>query len=52
MSKKISKKWRKKRMPEVPQTVLDDIEKLKKRVQNLELEVAKLKMKMSSKKWL
>ena len=39
-------------MPEVPQTVLDDIEKLKKRVQNLELEVAKLKMKMSSKKWL
>jgi septation ring formation regulator EzrA len=41
-----------KRMPEVPQTVLDDIEKLKKRVQNLELEVAKLKMKMSGKKWL
>jgi hypothetical protein len=39
-------------MPEVSQTVLDDIEKLKKRVQNLELEVAKLKMKMSSKKWL
>ena len=39
-------------MPEMPQTVLDDIEKLKKRVQNLELEVAKLKMKMSSKKWL
>jgi hypothetical protein len=39
-------------MPEMPQTVLDDIEKLKKRVQNLELEVAKLKMKMSGKKWL
>ena len=36
----------------MPQTVLDDIEKLKKRVQNLELEVAKLKMKMSGKKWL
>jgi hypothetical protein len=41
-----------KRMTEVSQTVLDDIEKLKKRVQNLELEVAKLKMKMSGKKWL
>ena len=39
-------------MPELPQTARDDIEKLKKRVQNLELEVAKLKMKMSSKKWL
>ena len=39
-------------MPELPQTALDDIEKLKKRVQNLELEVAKLKMKMSGKKWL
>jgi hypothetical protein len=39
-------------MPEVPQSVLDDIEKLKKRVQHLELEVAKLKMKMSGKKWL
>ena len=39
-------------MTEVSQTVLDDIEKLKKRVQNLELEVAKLKMKMSGKKWL
>ena len=39
-------------MPEMPQTVLDDIEKLKKRVQNLELEVAKLKMKMSGKRWL
>ena len=39
-------------MSEIPQTALEDIEKLKKRVQNLELEVAKLKMKMSSKKWL
>ena len=39
-------------MPELPQTALDDIEKLKKRVQNLELEVAKLKMKFSGKKWL
>ena len=42
----------KKNMPEVPQAVLDDIEKLKKRVQNLELEVAKIKMKMGGKKWL
>jgi hypothetical protein len=41
-----------KKMPELPQTAFDDIEKLKKRVQNLELEVAKLKMKMSGKKWL
>jgi hypothetical protein len=41
-----------KKMPELPQTALDDIEKLKKRVQNLELEVAKLNMKMSGKKWL
>jgi hypothetical protein len=41
-----------KTMPETPQTALEDIEKLKKRVQHLELEVAKLKMKMSGKKWL
>jgi hypothetical protein len=40
------------KMPELPETALEDIEKLKKRVQNLELEVAKLKMKMSGKKWL
>ena len=39
-------------MPELPQIALEDIEKLKKRVQHLELEVAKLKMKMSGKKWL
>jgi hypothetical protein len=39
-------------MPELPQTALEDIEKLKKRVQHLEEEVAKLKMKMSGKKWL
>jgi hypothetical protein len=39
-------------MPEITQTALEDIEKLKKRVQNLELQVAKLKMKMSGKKWL
>ena len=39
-------------MPEITQTALEDIEKLKKRVQDLELQVAKLKMKMSGKKWL
>ena len=39
-------------MPELPESALEDIEKLKKRVQHLELEVAKLKMKMSGKKWL
>jgi len=41
-----------KKMPEIPETALEDIEKLKKRVQHLELEVAKLKMKISGKKWL
>ena len=41
-----------KKIPEIPETVLEDIEKLEKRVQHLELEVAKLKMKMSGKKWL
>jgi hypothetical protein len=39
-------------MPELPKTALEDIEKLKKRVQDLELEVAKIKMKMGGKKWL
>ena len=39
-------------MLEISQTVLEDVERLKKRVQDLELEVAKLKMKMSGKKWL
>lgn len=39
-------------MPELPQSALEDIEKLKKRVQDLELEVAKIKMKMGGKKWL
>lgn len=39
-------------MPEINQIALEDIEKLKRRVQNLELEVAKLKMKISGKKWL
>ena len=46
------RKMEEKKMPELPQTALEDIEKLKKRVQDLELEVAKLKMKMSGKKWL
>jgi archaellum component FlaC len=36
----------------MPETALEDIEKLKKRVQHLELEIAKIKMKMGSKKWL
>jgi hypothetical protein len=40
------------KMPELPETALEDIEKLKKRVQRLELEVAKLKMKISGKRWL
>ena len=39
-------------MLEIPQTALEDIEKLKKRVQHLELEIAKMKMKMGGKKWL
>jgi hypothetical protein len=39
-------------MPDITQNALEDIEKLKKRVQNLELEVAKLKMRTSGKKWL
>ena len=39
-------------MLELPQTALEDIEKLKKRVQDLELQVAKIKMNMSGKKWL
>ena len=39
-------------MPEMPETALEDIEKLKKRVQNLELEIAKIKIKMGSRKWL
>lgn len=33
-------------------TTLEEIEKLKKRVYELELQMAKLKMKMSGKKWL
>jgi len=39
-------------MQGITQAALEDIEKLKKRVQCLELEVAKLKMKTSGKKWL
>lgn len=33
-------------------TTLEEIEKLKKRVYELELQMAKIKMKMSGKKWL
>ncbi len=39
-------------MQELSVATLEDVECLKKRVQHLEEEVAKLKMKMSSKKWL
>jgi hypothetical protein len=41
-----------KKIVKISEIVLEDIEKLKKRVQHLELEVAKLKMKISGKKWL
>ena len=33
-------------------TTLEEIEKLKKRVYELELQIAKIKMKISGKKWL
>jgi len=39
-------------MSEITEKALADIEKLKKRVYELELKMAKMKMKMSSKKWL
>jgi polyhydroxyalkanoate synthesis regulator phasin len=39
-------------MQELSVPTLEDVERLKKRVQHLEEEVAKLKMKMSGKKWL
>ena len=39
-------------MSEIQKTALEDIEKLKKRVYDLELQIAKIKMKMSGKKWL
>lgn len=39
-------------MTELPQKAIEDIEKLKKRVQELELQMAKIKMKISGKKWL
>jgi hypothetical protein len=41
-----------KKITEISEIILEDIEKLKKRVQHLELEVAKLKLKISGKKWL
>jgi polyhydroxyalkanoate synthesis regulator phasin len=39
-------------MQELSETAFEDVASLKKRVQHLEEEVAKLKMKMSGKKWL
>lgn len=39
-------------MSEIQKTALEDIKKLKKRVYDLELQIAKMKMKMNGKKWL
>jgi polyhydroxyalkanoate synthesis regulator phasin len=39
-------------MQELSEATLEDVEHLKKRVQHLEEEVAKLKMKVSGKRWL
>jgi polyhydroxyalkanoate synthesis regulator phasin len=39
-------------MQELSAVTLEDVEHLKKRVQHLEEEVAKLKMKVSGKRWL
>jgi len=39
-------------MLEISEKVIPEVEKLKKRVYELELKMAKMKMKMSAKKWL
>ena len=39
-------------MQELSETAFEDVTRLKKRVQHLEEEVAKLKIKISGKKWL
>jgi len=39
-------------MQELSEATFEDVDRLKKRVQHLEEEVAKLKMKMSGKRWL
>jgi len=39
-------------MQEMSETSLQDVDCLKKRVQHLEEEMGKLKMKMTGKKWL
>jgi len=39
-------------MQELSEATLEEVEHLKKRVQHLEEEVAKLKMKISGKRWL
>jgi hypothetical protein len=39
-------------MQKIPEATLEDVDRLKKRVQHLESEVAKLKMKMTGKRWL
>jgi hypothetical protein len=41
-----------KKMQELSQPGFQDVECLKRRVQHLEEELAKVKMKMSGKKWL
>jgi polyhydroxyalkanoate synthesis regulator phasin len=40
------------KMQEIAETTHEDVARLKKRVQHLEEEVAKIKMKMGGKKWL
>lgn len=39
-------------MQEPTESTIEDLSRLKKRVQELEEEVAKLKMKISGRKWL
>jgi hypothetical protein len=46
-----TKKWRN-NMQEMSEIGLQDVECLKRRVQHLEEELSKVKMKMTGKKWL
>jgi ATP-dependent Zn protease len=51
--KKSRKKWRNKMQRiEMPDTSFEDVASLKKRVQHLEEEMSKLKLKMTGKRWL